>query len=120
IQTALIQSAPDHLLTDVACDLYGLRLATCSLDQKYVIPLLPYTNENWNVEYDWNASMLEDAWAHLTVKVWEQTSFASTADSQTNGVERAVLVDARSAVRVVEFAPRHFGLKLVRQVVRPN
>jgi nucleoporin SEH1 len=34
-------------------------------------------------------------------------------------VERAVLVDARGTVRAVEFAPHHFGLKLVRQSFVP-
>ena len=38
IQTGLIQSAHNDLVTDVAYDFYGLRLATCSLDQRY-----PYT-----------------------------------------------------------------------------
>ena len=57
-----------------------------------------------------------------TVKVWEQTSYTDT-DPQLNGasgsssssrwVERAVLVDAKSTVRAVEFAPAAFGLKLV-------
>jgi nucleoporin SEH1 len=40
IQTGLIQSAHNDLVTDVAYDFYGLRLATCSLDQRYVVPLL--------------------------------------------------------------------------------
>jgi hypothetical protein len=40
IQTGLIQSAHNDLVTDVAYDFYGLRLATCSLDQRYVAPLL--------------------------------------------------------------------------------
>ncbi|KAG1788547.1 uncharacterized protein HD556DRAFT_1529902 [Suillus plorans] len=58
----------------------------------------------------------------------EQTSFASTADPQTNGagsessqvtscgssrwVDRVILVDAKGTVRAVEFALHHFGLKL--------
>ncbi|KAG1796554.1 WD40-repeat-containing domain protein [Suillus variegatus] len=141
IQTGLIQSAHNDLLTDVAYDFYGLRLATCSLDQRIKVWQVDESNGNWNVEDDWKASMLEDAWAHpefgtilasasfdRTVKIWEQTSFASTTDSQTNGagagylqaascgssrwVERDVLVDARGTVRAVEFAPHHLGLKL--------
>ncbi|KAG1859190.1 WD40-repeat-containing domain protein [Suillus tomentosus] len=62
-------------------------------------------------------TILASASFDRTVKIWEQTSFASTTDSQTNGagagwVERAVLVDARGTIRAVEFAPHHFGLKL--------
>ena len=78
-----------------------------------------------------DAAVTKVAWAHpefgtilasssfdRTVKVWEQTSY-SDADSQTNGtsgsrwVERASLIDAKGTVRAVEFAPNHFGLKLV-------
>ena len=54
------------------------------------------------------------------MKLWEQTY--SEPESQANGaksqnasrwIERAVLVDAKATVRSVEFAPHHFGLKLV-------
>ncbi len=34
IQTGLIQHAHDDLVTDAEYDFYGLRLATCSLDQR--------------------------------------------------------------------------------------
>lgn len=36
IQTGLIPSAHSDLVTDASYDFYGLRLATCSLDQRYV------------------------------------------------------------------------------------
>lgn len=58
-----------------------------------------------------------------TVKIWEQTSYAEVEQPQVNGAsssasttrwtERTVLVDAKFSVRAVEFAPQHFGLKLV-------
>ncbi len=35
IQTGLIQNAHGDLVTDASYDFYGLRLATCSLDQRY-------------------------------------------------------------------------------------
>lgn len=37
IQTGLIQNAHNDLVTDAAYDFYGLRLATCSLDQRSAI-----------------------------------------------------------------------------------
>lgn len=37
IQTALIQNAHADLVTDAAYDMYGLSLATCGLDQRYVV-----------------------------------------------------------------------------------
>lgn len=65
-----------------------------------------------------------------TVKVWEQVAPFGQPEPTTNGttnssqpssgpsnsrwVERTVLTDARGTVRAVEFAPHHFGLKLVR------
>lgn len=66
-----------------------------------------------------------------TVKIWEQAASIGPTEAQpmpANGVsqaptpagplssrwiERAVLLDSRGTVRAVEFAPRHFGLKLV-------
>ena len=36
IQTGLIPTAHSDLITDASYDFYGLRLATCSLDQRYV------------------------------------------------------------------------------------
>lgn len=101
IQTGLIQSAHNDLVTDVAYDFYGLRLATCSLDQRIKVWQVDESNGNWNVEDDWkahDATVSELSWAHpefgtilasasfdRTVKIWEQTSFASAADSQPNG-----------------------------------
>lgn len=35
-QTGLIENAHNDLVTDAAYDFYGLRLATCSLDQRCV------------------------------------------------------------------------------------
>lgn len=158
IQSGLIQNAHGDLVTDTLYDFYGLRLATCSLDQRYVfntsilgpcfielqcsikIWQLDETN-TWNVEDDWkahDAAISKLSWAHpefgsiiasasfdRTVKIWEQAAI-SQGDSQVNGtqpgggsfnsrwVERAVLSDAKGTVRAVEFAPHHFGLKLVR------
>jgi len=65
-------------------------------------------------------SILASSSFDRTVKIWEQTY--SELESQANGaksqnasrwIERAVLVDAKGTVRSVEFAPHHFGLKLV-------
>lgn len=75
-------------------------------------------------------TILASASFDRTVKIWERASFAAGGDVQSNGsvhaqtavsgsssssrwVERTVLLDARGTVRAVEFAPHHFGLKLV-------
>lgn len=84
-----------------------------------------------------DAAITKVSWAHpefgtiiasssfdRTVKIWEQTSYAEIEQPQLNGAsspastsrwtERAVMVDAKFSVRAIEFAPQHFGLKLVR------
>jgi nucleoporin SEH1 len=80
-----------------------------------------------------DATITKLSWAHpefgyvlasssfdRVVKIWEQTApepDAATAPgapgSAQRWVERTSLVDARGSVRAVEFAPHHFGLKLV-------
>ncbi|EDR03350.1 uncharacterized protein LACBIDRAFT_238721 [Laccaria bicolor S238N-H82] len=138
IQTGLIPNAHGDLVTDASYDFYGLRLATCSLDQRIKIWQLDEANGTWSTEDDWkahDAAVSKISWAHpefgsiiasssfdRTVKVWEQAAPAAAADQQTNAnaggqsssrwIERAVLPDARGTVRMVEFAPHHFGLKL--------
>lgn len=88
-----------------------------------------------------DAAISKVSWAHpefgtilasasfdRTVKVWEQTSYVEAEQPQVNGAsggpssssrwtERAVLPEAKGTVRSVEFAPQHFGLKLVSQNV---
>ncbi|KAG9311735.1 WD40-repeat-containing domain protein [Chiua virens] len=101
IQTGLIQSAHDDLVTDICYDYYGLRLATCSLDQRIKIWQLDETEGTWSVEDEWkahDAAVSRLSWAHpefgtilasasfdRTVKIWEQTSFVAGADAQSNG-----------------------------------
>ncbi|KAF8217681.1 WD40 repeat-like protein [Mycena galopus ATCC 62051] len=137
IQTGLIPNAHSDLVTDASYDFYGLRLATCSLDQRIKLWQLEETNGSWALEDDWkahDAAVSKISWAHpefgtiiasasfdRTVKVWEQTSGVGLPDSQqvatpgpssSRWIERAVLPEARGTVRAVEFAPHHFGLKL--------
>ncbi|KAI0369469.1 WD40 repeat-like protein [Pilatotrama ljubarskyi] len=147
IQTGLIPNAHSDLVTDASYDFYGLRLATCSLDQRLKIWQLDESTGTWNLEHDWkahDAAISNVSWAHpefgtilatasfdRTVKVWEQTVAPDADGTQLNGpsaapstsstrwVERAMLVDAKGTVRAVEFAPQHFGLKLVRSPSLP-
>ncbi len=56
-----------------------------------------------------------------TVKVWEQVlvselngaATSQAGPSSSRWVEKGILHEARGTVRAVEFAPHHFGLKLV-------
>ncbi|KIM24069.1 hypothetical protein M408DRAFT_331986 [Serendipita vermifera MAFF 305830] len=136
IQTSLLQSTHADLVTDAAYDFYGLRLATCSLDQRIKIWTLDETTGTWNNDSDWkahDAPVCRLSWAHpefgtilascsfdKTVKIWEEGGVASHGgggDGNTGSKwhERAVLSESRvtgASVRAVEFAPRHFGLRL--------
>ncbi|KIP09749.1 hypothetical protein PHLGIDRAFT_102282, partial [Phlebiopsis gigantea 11061_1 CR5-6] len=137
-QTGLIENAHNDLVTDAAYDFYGLRLATCSLDQRIKVWQLDERQGTWAAEDDWkahDAAITKVSWAHpefgtilasssfdRTVKIWEQNSYsdpepqilagASGSSTASRWVERAVLVDAKGTVRAVEFAPHQFGLKL--------
>ncbi|KAJ7889222.1 WD40-repeat-containing domain protein [Mycena leptocephala] len=98
IQTGLIPNAHNDLVTDASYDFYGLRLATCSLDQRIKLWQLDETNGSWTLEDDWkahDAAVSKISWAHpefgtiiasasfdRTVKVWEQTSGVGLPDSQ--------------------------------------
>ncbi|TFK80987.1 WD40 repeat-like protein, partial [Polyporus arcularius HHB13444] len=140
IQTGLIPNAHNDLVTDASYDFYGLRLATCSLDQRVKVWQLDENTGSWSLEHDWKAhdaaiskvsrahpefgTILATASFDRTVKVWEQISCPDLDGTQLNGagptasssstrwVERAMLVDAKGTVRAVEFAPQHCGLKL--------
>ncbi|KAI0652988.1 WD40 repeat-like protein [Cubamyces menziesii] len=141
IQTGLIQNAHNDLVTDASYDFYGLRLATCSLDQRVKVWRLDESDGSWSLEHDWkahDAAISKVSWAHpefgtilatasfdRTVKIWEQVPATEPDGIGLNGpnagqpsastskwVERAMLVDAKGTVRAVEFAPQHFGLKL--------
>ncbi|KAF5380089.1 hypothetical protein D9615_006204 [Tricholomella constricta] len=103
IQTGLIQNAHNDLVTDASYDFYGLRLATCSLDQRIKVWHMHESNGTWAVEDDWkahDAPVSRLSWAHpefgsviasssfdRTVKVWEQVSPLGQPDSsqQLNG-----------------------------------
>ncbi|KAH7882399.1 WD40-repeat-containing domain protein [Phlebopus sp. FC_14] len=120
IQTGLIQSAHDDLVTDLSYDFYGLRLATCSLDQRIKVWQLDETNGTWSVEDEWkahDAAVSKLSWAHpefgtvlasasfdRTVKVWEQTSFTPATENYPNGATTTQLTGSGSSSRWVERA----------------
>ncbi|KNZ74283.1 Nucleoporin SEH1 [Termitomyces sp. J132] len=103
IQTGLIQNAHSDLVTDASYDFYGLRLATCSLDQRIKVWHLDEASGSWSVKDDWkahDAPVSKLSWAHpefgsiiasssfdRSVKVWEQSlpSGQSESSQQTSG-----------------------------------
>lgn len=88
----------------------------------------------WACEDEWKAHeapIAKLSWAHpefgaviasasfdRAVKIWEQApSFLVEQRPSGSGtarwIERALLTEAKGSVRAVEFAPSHFGLRLV-------
>ncbi|THH20384.1 hypothetical protein EW146_g996 [Bondarzewia mesenterica] len=138
MQTGLIQNAHNDLVTDAAYDFYGLRLATCGLDQRIKIWQLDERSGTWSSTSDWkahHAAVSKISWAHpefgpviasgsfdRTVKIWEETTSdvdqpqlngnTSSSSSGSRWVERAVITDSKGSIRGVEFAPHDFGLKI--------
>ncbi|KAI0629947.1 WD40 repeat-like protein [Trametes polyzona] len=124
IQTGLIPSAHSDHVTDASYDFYGLRLATCSLDQRVKIWKLDESNGQWSLEHDWkahDAAVSKVSWAHpefgtilatasfdRTVKIWEQqtvspldTDGSAQQQQQLNGAGSS---SSASASRFVERA----------------
>ncbi|XP_064610421.1 LOW QUALITY PROTEIN: nucleoporin SEH1-like [Liolophura sinensis] len=116
------------LIHDVAYDFHGRRMATCSSDQTVKI---------WDVGEDgeWHCtasrrthsgSVWRVTWAHpefgqviatcsfdRTAAILEELAGeASLQGGQSHWVKRSTLVDSRTSVTDVKFAPKHLGLQL--------
>lgn len=50
----------------------------------------------------------------MPIEFEQQVNGSAPVASSSQWAERAVLMDAKGSVRAVQFAPHHFGLKLVR------
>lgn len=121
----------DHkdLIHDVAYDFYGRRFATCSSDQNVKVWDLD-EDDIWKCTASWkthSASVWRVTWAHpefgsvlatcsfdRTVAIWEELTVADGCGerNQSHWVKRTSLVDSRTSVTDVKFAPKHLGLLL--------
>lgn len=125
----------DHkdLIHDVAYDHYGRRMATCSSDQSIKVWDIAEDGTSQQVAH-WKAhsgSVWRVTWAHpefgqvlatcsfdRTATIWEEVSAgeehagSSSESSSSSWVKRAYLVDSRTSVTDVKFAPKHLGLQL--------
>ncbi|CAB1321413.1 unnamed protein product [Coregonus sp. 'balchen'] len=92
--------AADHkdLIHDVSYDFHGRRMATCSSDQS----VKTHSGSVWRV-----------TWAHPEFgQVLASCSFDRTAAVWEEIIKRTTLVDSRTSVTDVKFAPKHMGLML--------
>lgn len=133
----VIQSSHADYIHKVAFDTYGRRMATCAGDR--FVRVWDLTDEGtWSLAAQWQAhrgAVTSISWAHPEfgsllatcgsdhdAKIWEErhaTHNAATGNGSTTAASlasrwtiRAALTEARRSVTCVEFAPRHWGLKL--------
>lgn len=123
--TQVINSMHLDYIHKVAFDTYGRRMATCSGDRFVRVWDLNDSGE-WNLTAQWQAhrgAVTSLCWAHPEfgsllatcgsdhdAKIWEERS--NTASLAVRWNLKASLTEARRAVTCLEFAPRHWGLKL--------
>ncbi|XP_066594573.1 nucleoporin SEH1-A [Prorops nasuta] len=125
-ETHSINADHKDLIHDIAYDYYGQRMATCSSDQ-FVKVWDEDDHGNWNLTASWKAhsgSVWKVTWAHpefsqvlatcsfdRTAAVWEEI-VGEGERGMRHWVKRANLVDSRSPVTDVKFAPKTLGLLL--------
>nr|XP_002132055.2 nucleoporin SEH1-like [Ciona intestinalis] len=120
----------DHqdLIHDISFDLFGKRFATCSSDQCVQVWDLD-ENGDWQKTACWkthSGSVWKVTWAHpqfgqvlatcsfdKTACIWEERVVENASNKVEHiWVNKANLVDSRSFVKDVKFAPKHLGLQL--------
>lgn len=115
------------LIHDVAFDFYGRRMATCSSDQSVKIWDLNEDGE-WVCTASWKThcgSVWKVTWAHpefgqiiatcsfdRTAAIWEESVSDSGHGIHSTWIKRAGLVDSRTSVMDIKFAPKIQGLQL--------
>jgi len=122
--TQVISSMHQDYISHVAFDIYGRRMATCSGDRFVRVWDLTESGE-WSLVGEWQAhrgsvnmiswsnefgSLIATCGSDHEVKIFEERTNASSAASRWTA--KAQLTEARKAVACVEFAPKHWGLKL--------
>lgn len=121
----VIQTDHADSIQRIAFDTYGRRIATCSGDRSVRVWDLMDTGE-WSLAAQWLAhrgAVTSIFWAHPEfgsilatcgtdhdAKIWEERSNGNALNSRW--IVKASLTEARKAVSCLEFAPRHWGLKL--------
>ncbi|KAG7203142.1 hypothetical protein KM043_010262 [Ampulex compressa] len=125
-----INAEHKDLIHDIAYDFYGQRMATCSSDQ-FVKVWDEDEHEHWHLTASWKAhsgSVWKVTWAHpefgqvlatcsfdRTAAVWEEIVGEGSGSGERgmrHWVRRTNLVDSRTSVTDVKFAPKTLGLLL--------
>ncbi|XP_015589497.1 nucleoporin SEH1-A [Cephus cinctus] len=125
-----INAEHKDLIHDIAYDFYGQRMATCSSDQ-FVKVWDEDEHGNWHLTASWkvhSGSVWKVTWAHpefgqvlatcsfdRTAAVWEEIVGEGSGPGERgmrHWVRRTNLVDSRTSVTDVKFAPKTLGLLL--------
>lgn len=112
------------VIHDVAYDYHGKRMATSSCDQ--LVKIWDLVNGEWRCSASWKCHtgvIWRVTWAHpefgqviatcsydRTTAIWEE--LPPEDGQECKWVKRGNLVDSRSSIVDVKFAPKHLGLKL--------
>nr|XP_046189171.1 nucleoporin SEH1-like [Oncorhynchus gorbuscha] len=115
--------AADHkdLIHDVSYDFHGRRMATCSSDQSVKVwdkseNLKTHSGSVWRVTWAHPefGQVLASCSFDRTAAVWEEIVGESNDKQrgQSHWIKRTTLVDSRTSVTDVKFAPKHMGLML--------
>ncbi|KAM4053255.1 LOW QUALITY PROTEIN: nucleoporin SEH1-A-like [Anomaloglossus baeobatrachus] len=124
-----ISAAHRDLIHDVSFDFHGRRMATCSSDQRVKVwdkseKIVTHFTASWKTH---SGSMWRVTWAHpefgqvmascsfdRTAAVWEEIVGESNDKprGQSHWVKKTTLVDSRTSVTDVKFAPKHIDLML--------
>ncbi|KAK7070629.1 Nucleoporin SEH1 [Halocaridina rubra] len=122
-----INTEHKDLIHDVSFDFYGRRMATCSSDQSVKVWDMGDDGE-WTCTCSWKThcgSVWKVTWAHpefgqilatcsfdRTAAIWEEIVTDSGHGIHSTWIKRAGLVDSRTSVTDVKFAPKLQGLQL--------
>ncbi|ESO91072.1 hypothetical protein LOTGIDRAFT_191563 [Lottia gigantea] len=127
-ETNPFPASHEDLIHDVKYDFHGKRKATCSSDHSVKIWDCDEKGQ-WHCSANWKAhsgSVWRVTWCHpeygqviatcsfdRTAAVWEELiGEHARQNKQSHWVKRTSLVDSRTSVTDVKFAPRHLGLQL--------
>ncbi|KAI5475969.1 WD40 repeat-like protein [Pseudohyphozyma bogoriensis] len=135
-QTAVIPSKHNDLITSLAFNSFGTRLATGSLDHSIRVASLSPTTGQWDAdvsEFKHDSAVLKVTFAHPefgvllasggvdgVVRLWTEqqptkpliVNSNAVAPPRSNWVAKASLTDARGTIRDLDFCPPELGLKL--------
>lgn len=117
------------MIHDIAYNHFGDRMVTCSSDQNMKIWDLDEETKTWKCTKSWKAhraTIWRVDWAHpdfgqviaacsfdRTATIWEESvSEISPGNLMHEWNQKGNLVDSRTAIKDIEFAPKHLGLQL--------